>query len=47
MDIIDIIIVKRNVETFFRRYHDVNVGTRGQQVKKTEAELFELYKDPI
>ena len=27
-------------------YHDVNVGTRGQQVKKTEAELFELYKDP-
>ena len=27
-------------------YHDVNIGTRGQQVKKTEAELFELYKDP-
>lgn len=22
------------------------IGTRGQQVKKTEAELFELYKDP-
>ena len=27
-------------------YHDENVGTRGQQVKKTETELFELYKDP-
>ena len=25
-------------------YH--GVGTRGQQVKKTEEELFELYKDP-
>ena len=22
------------------------IGTRGEQVKKTEAELFELYKDP-
>ena len=22
------------------------IGTRGQQVKQTEAELFELYKDP-
>lgn len=27
-------------------YNDPNKGTRGQQVKKTEAELFELYKDP-
>ena len=25
-------------------YH--GIGTRGEQVKKTEAELFELYKDP-
>ncbi len=27
-------------------YKDPELGTRGQQVKKTEAELFELYKDP-
>lgn len=27
-------------------YNDPNVGTRAQQVKQTEAELFELYKDP-
>ncbi|MED4228771.1 6-phospho-beta-glucosidase [Neobacillus cucumis] len=27
-------------------YNDSNVGTRAQQVKQTEAELFELYKDP-
>ena len=27
-------------------YSDPEVGTRGQQVKQTEAELFELYKDP-
>lgn len=27
-------------------YNDPNVGTRGEQVKRTEAELFELYKDP-
>lgn len=26
-------------------YKDPELGTRGQQVKKTEAELFELYKD--
>ncbi len=27
-------------------YNDPEKGTRGQQVKQTEAELFELYKDP-
>ncbi len=27
-------------------YNDPNIGTRAQQVKQTEAELFELYKDP-
>lgn len=27
-------------------YSDNNIGTRAQQVKQTEAELFELYKDP-
>ena len=27
-------------------YKDPNIGTRAQQVKKTEEELFELYKDP-
>lgn len=27
-------------------YNDPNVGTRAQQVKQTESELFELYKDP-
>lgn len=27
-------------------YNDPNKGTRAQQVKQTEAELFELYKDP-
>ena len=27
-------------------YNDPDLGTRAQQVKKTEAELFELYKDP-
>ncbi len=27
-------------------YADAEKGTRGQQVKQTEAELFELYKDP-
>ena len=27
-------------------YNDPNVGTRGQQVKQTEHELFELYKNP-
>lgn len=27
-------------------YNDPNVGTRAQQVKQTEVELFELYKDP-
>ncbi|MFD1363649.1 6-phospho-beta-glucosidase [Lentibacillus salinarum] len=27
-------------------YNDPNVGTRAQQVKQTEAELFELYKNP-
>lgn len=27
-------------------YNDSEVGTRAQQVKQTEAELFELYKDP-
>lgn len=27
-------------------YRDPNVGTRAEQVKQTEAELFELYKDP-
>lgn len=27
-------------------YNDPKVGTRGQQVKQTEAELFELYKNP-
>lgn len=27
-------------------YQDPNVGTRAEQVKQTEAELFELYKDP-
>ncbi|MCT2347213.1 6-phospho-beta-glucosidase [Niallia taxi] len=27
-------------------YNDPEIGTRAQQVKKTEAELFELYKDP-
>jgi 6-phospho-beta-glucosidase len=29
-----------------KEYNDPNVGTRAQQVKQTEAELFELYKDP-
>lgn len=29
-----------------KEYNDPEVGTRAQQVKKTEAELFELYKDP-
>ena len=29
-----------------KEYNDPNVGTRGQQVQKTEHELFELYKDP-
>ncbi|MFV0394895.1 MAG: 6-phospho-beta-glucosidase, partial [Coprobacillaceae bacterium] len=27
-------------------FNNPKVGTRGQQVKQTEAELFELYKDP-
>lgn len=27
-------------------YNDPNIGTRAQQVKQTEAELFELYKNP-
>lgn len=27
-------------------YHDENKGCRAEQVKNTEAELFELYKDP-
>lgn len=27
-------------------YNDPEKGTRGQQVRKTEEELFELYKDP-
>lgn len=27
-------------------YSDNNIGTRAQQVKQTETELFELYKDP-
>jgi 6-phospho-beta-glucosidase len=27
-------------------YNDPQIGTRGQQVQQTEAELFELYKDP-
>ncbi|MBT2215544.1 6-phospho-beta-glucosidase [Virgibacillus dakarensis] len=29
-----------------KEYNDPDVGTRAQQVKQTEAELFELYKDP-
>lgn len=34
------------LEHMLEEYNDSNVGTRAQQVKQTEAELFELYKDP-
>ncbi|PES71950.1 6-phospho-beta-glucosidase [Bacillus cereus] len=34
------------LEHLLEEYNDSNVGTRAQQVKQTEAELFELYKDP-
>ncbi|TWD88291.1 6-phospho-beta-glucosidase [Neobacillus bataviensis] len=34
------------LDHLLQEYNDPNVGTRAQQVKQTEAELFELYKDP-
>ncbi|MFE6139147.1 6-phospho-beta-glucosidase [Bacillus sp. NPDC057893] len=34
------------LEHLLEEYNDSNVGTRAQQVKETEAELFELYRDP-
>ncbi|WP_336821109.1 6-phospho-beta-glucosidase [Bacillus thuringiensis] len=34
------------LEHLLEEYNDSNVGTRAQQVKQTEAELFELYKNP-
>ncbi|MBE7127593.1 6-phospho-beta-glucosidase [Bacillus mycoides] len=34
------------LEHLLEEYNDSNVGTRAQQVKQTEAELFDLYKDP-
>lgn len=34
------------LEHMLEEYNDSNVGTRAQQVKQTEAELFDLYKDP-
>lgn len=34
------------LEHALEEYNDPEKGTRAQQVKKTEAELFELYKDP-
>ena len=33
------------LENMLEEYNDENVGTRAQQVKKSEKELFELYKD--
>lgn len=34
------------LEHMLGEYNDPNLGTRAQQVKKTEEELFELYKNP-
>lgn len=34
------------LEHMLKEYNDPNVGTRAEQVKRTEAELFELYRDP-
>ncbi|MGJ7920889.1 6-phospho-beta-glucosidase [Neobacillus sp. LXY-4] len=34
------------LDHLIEEYNDPNVGTRAQQVKQTETELFELYKDP-
>ncbi|KAB7665041.1 6-phospho-beta-glucosidase [Bacillus sp. B1-b2] len=34
------------LEHMLEEYNDPNKGTRAQQVKQTESELFELYKDP-
>ncbi|TFJ92493.1 6-phospho-beta-glucosidase [Lentibacillus salicampi] len=34
------------LQYMLEEYNDPNVGTRAQQVKQTEAELFELYKNP-
>jgi 6-phospho-beta-glucosidase len=34
------------LDHMLEEYNDPNIGTRAQQVKQTESELFELYKDP-
>lgn len=34
------------LEHMLEEYNNPDIGTRAQQVKQTEAELFELYKDP-